>query len=719
MKKNRINIITLFFLSINILRAGEGMWLPFLLEKNIADMQAGGLKLSAEDIYSINKSSLKDAVVHFGGGCTAEVLSYDGLILTNHHCGYGQIQSHSSVQNDYLTNGFWAMRREDELPNNGLTATFIISMTDVTTDALKNYKGVMSEKSRDSLIVANSQSLIKGAVKGTHYDAYVRPFYNGNQYILIVTETFKDVRLVGAPPESVGNFGGDTDNWMWPRHTCDFSLFRIYAGKDNKPAAFSKDNVPFKPRKSFTINAKGVEKGDFTMVYGFPGRTTEYLSSYAVSLIMNTSNPIKINMRELKLSIIEKDMKSSDEIRIKYSAKFNGTANYYKKWMGESLGLKINKAVYNKEEFEKLFTQNLTTGPNIRNAYSGILPQLQTAYNELKPYQIAIDYFNEAIMGIELFSLTRAFDKLVDMCKNTAVTDEQINTERLKLIENVKGFYKDYNVATDKKIFETLFPFYIDSVAKGSSRQEEFKSIIVKYKSNYKPLANLLYSKSLFTSETKLLHFLNSFTRKQCTKILKDDAYHLSNRLFRTFNEDVLEFQKINSKITLLNRDYIKAQMDIFPDKKYYPDANSTLRVTYGKVDEIAPRDGLRYNYYTTLDGVMQKDGTAPDYVVPKKLKELWQKKDYGTYADKNGELRTCFIASNHTTGGNSGSPVLDANGNLVGINFDRIWEGTMSDIMYDPNRCRNITADIRYVLFVIDKLGGAGYLLNEMTILK
>ena len=706
-------VVFLFvFLISGALSATEGMWIPLLLKSlNESDMQSMGLKLSAEDIYSINHSSLKDAVVHFGGGCTAEVVSGEGLILTNHHCGYGQIQSHSTEENNYLKNGFWAMSREQELKNKNLTATFIVRIEDVTAKVMEGAEG---KENRQQIIQSNVSKITKAAVEGTHYEAQIKPFFYGNEYYMIVTETFKDVRLVGAPPSSIGKFGGDTDNWIWPRHTGDFSMFRIYANKDNQPAEISNDNIPYRPKHVFPIAVHDMKEGEFCMVYGFPGRTYQYLTSYALDYVMNVSNPSKIKMREKSLSIIDATMKSSEKNYIKYAAKQSRISNSYKKWIGQNIGLKENDALGKKLDFERAFMDRAEGN----EAYSALLDEFKSLYKEIQPYTFSREMFIELYyMGPEILRFAYGFEEYNNF---EAISSNPDFAERKgKDFQRVKNFFKNYDVTTDKSVFIALVKMYREFM-NDDLEAPLLKEIDTKYNGDVEAYATYVYEKSVFCDESKLNNFLRSYNKGYAKKLSKDPAFALSVELVDVFRATIVpKYNVLSGAIDTKMKQYLKARMELFPEIKYAADANSTLRLTYGKIEGSAPRDGMNYTYYTTLDGMIQKNNLGnDDYELTPRMKELWEKKDYGIYA-QDGELRVCFSGSNHTTGGNSGSPVLNGNGDLIGINFDRTWESTMSDYLFDTNRCRNIAVDIRYVLWVIDKYAGAGHLVDEMKLIK
>ncbi|WP_018477899.1 S46 family peptidase [Pontibacter roseus] len=707
-------------LGISTARPDEGMWLPMLLKQlNESEMQKKGMKLSAEDIYSINQSSLKDAIVSFGGFCTGEMISAEGLLLTNHHCGYGQIQNHSSVKNDYLTEGFWAMNRQQELPNPGLTATFIVRMDDVTKQILAGIPANASETEREAAIQRNIAKVRQESTAGTHYDAVIRPYFYGNEYYMYITETFRDIRLVGAPPSSIGKFGGDTDNWMWPRHTGDFSLFRIYAGADNKPADYSPNNKPYQPKHHLPISLSGVNEGDFTMVFGFPGRTNEYLTSHAIQEIQEVSNPAKIKIRDTKLNILNEDMKASDAVRIQYAAKHASVANAWKKWIGESRGLRKANTIARKQELEKQFNQWASADAARKQQYGNLMAQFEKNYKALEGITISRDYILEAAQGVELIKYATDFTKLNELLEAKA-PQQEINAQLERLEKGIAGFFKNYNAPTDKKVFVALLSLYYNDIDQ-KLHPEALKMVRQKYKGDFSKYADEVYSKSLFTSEAGVRKALADIKAGKANPLNNDVGFQLANSINEYYRTQVLPtYTQVNDNLNLLYRSYVAGLRQMQQDRKFYPDANSTLRVAYGIVEPYEPVDGVKYKHYTTLEGIMEKaaSGAAEDYAIPAKLKQLYDAKDYGPYG-VDGQMPVAFIASNHTTGGNSGSPIINANGQLIGTNFDRNWEGTMSDLTYNPDQVRNISVDVRYMLFIVDKFAGAGHLVQEMTLVS
>lgn len=715
MKIKFLALSALILLS-SLTRADEGMWIPLLLKKyNIEDMQKKGFRLTAEDIYSVNQVCMKDAVVIFGRGCTAELISDQGLILTNHHCGYGQIQSHSSVENDYLTDGFWAMSKDQELSNPGLSVTFLIRMEDVTTQVLDGVKEEDDDVKRQKIIKQNISKLQEENSDEKKYDVSIKPFYFGNEYYMFVYQIYNDVRLVGAPPSSIGKFGGDTDNWMWPRHTGDFSLFRIYADKDNNPAEFSTENVPYKPKMFFPISIKGVKKGDFTMVFGYPGSTEQYLTSHAVKMIMEDSNPHKINIRKIKLDIMKNDMDASDAVRIQYSSKYAGIANYWKKWIGENKGLGKLDAIRKKQELENNFTNWLRGNREMRELYGHLLTDFEKVYKKLTPIQTTFDYLSEALLSLDILKFASNFRDM------EGITDEtQLSVISAQLQGKTKSFFKDYNLPTSKKIVVAMIKLYRDSVAQ-EFHPDVFTLINSKFKGDLNKYVDYLFDKSILVSQEKMYLYFEKLSQKSSAKILEDPVYSIYTSIVKLYLDKLLyELRSTDSKLESMYRLYINGLREFQKDKIFYPDANFTMRIAYGNVADYFPSDGVFYEHFTTLEGIIEKDDpNIYDYKVPERLKELYKTKNYGKYAGSDGTMPVCFTATNHTTGGNSGSPVLNGNGELIGINFDRNWEGTMSDIMYDPNQCRNITLDVRYLLFIIDKFAGAGHLIEEMKIIE
>ena len=672
MNIKRVLFFLISVMMLHPLRADEGMWVPSYIQQKIEEMRSKGFRLSAEDLYSMNSSSLKDAIVHFNGGCTGEMISGEGLLITNHHCGYDQIQYHSSVEHDYLKDGFWAMKRDEELPNPDLYVAFLEYMEDVTKKVLSGYSESMSEEQREKLIADNSRRIVSRIErKGKGIKARVASLYYGNQYFVYVYKVFTDVRLVGAPPSSIGKFGGDTDNWMWPRHTGDFSLFRVYADRNNEPAPYSPDNVPYRPKRFFKINAAGIAEGDFTLVYGYPGRTSEYVTSQAVDYIANVSNPKKIKLRTIRLDIMESQMDRSDAVRIQYSSKNADVANSWKKWQGEMKGILKMNTVANKRNYEKAFAEWAKGKPE----YDGITGRFADLYSQAEELSLVRDYQYEALNAPE-FLFFAAGDG----------SDSAL-------------FYKNYYKPIDKATFIALMNEYDKDI------DESYKSPYFKEKvataGSIEKLADAIYDNDSLS--------------------LAREFYMATNAFYNSTVRPRLD--SLNREINMLYRKYMRGQMEFARErgtgKVFYPDANSTLRIAYGCIKGYAPADAVYYRPFSTLDGIMEKDNPEIfDYNVPQKLREIYAAKDFGRW-EENGTVPVCFIATNHTTGGNSGSPVLDAEGNLIGVNFDRVWEGTMSDIVFDPDLCRNIALDIRYALFIIDKVADAGYLLDEMVILE
>jgi hypothetical protein len=717
MKKGMFLLLLVALTALRV-QAGDGMWLPLLLKQlNEAEMKGLGMKMSAEDIYSVNRNSLKDAIVSFGGGCTGEVISEKGLVLTNHHCGESRIQSHSTLSKNYYADGFWAKSLAEELPNPGLFVTFIVRIEDVTKAVLENVEEEMPENLRQGNIERNIALLRKDAQHESWQETSVRPFFGGNQYFLFVTETYRDVRFVGAPPASIGSFGKDTDNWVWPRHTGDFSLFRIYADRNNRPAEYSPNNVPFQPRHSLPISLDGVEEGDFTLVFGFPGATNAYLPAVALQQTIEIVNPARIAVRDRTLGVYDKAMRADRQIRLQYVSKQARLANAWKKWSGEMQGLEAAGAVAKKREYEAEFQRRVMAHPEWKWRYGNVLAELEARYKDLAIYLQSNEYATEiGSRNIELFQLANNLSGYVNILENNGI--EALKGRQDNLLKYLEGFYKDYRPEIDRQVFAELMALYMSKV------QADWMAGIAieqatEYGKDYNLWAAELYTGSILNRGDMALQMVRLKPEDFISAVQKDPAYQLARAIVEVNAEKLAKpVGRIQQEINRLQRLYMEAQMTVFTEKRFFPDANSTLRVSYGQVSGSEPRDGIRYQPVTYLDGVMEKYKPGDyEFDVPAKLVQLYKKRDFGPYAAANGKMPVNFTGSNHTTGGNSGSPAIDAHGNLIGLNFDRQWEGTMSDLFYDPAICRNIMVDIRYVLFLVDKLGGAKHLIEEMKL--
>lgn len=713
MIKRNILIASAFFsFSLGIAQQYGGMWIP--TELNEKEMKDLGMKISAKDIFNVQKPSIKDAVVQFNGGCTAEIISPKGLLLTNHHCGYGQIQAHSTVENDLLSNGFWAKNSEGELPNPGVTVDFIVDIKEVTQQILEGTDKLTEPEL--SKKIANNIEVYKNSQKTESYQSIsVKSMYYGNKYYAYTIETYKDIRLVGAPPQSIGKFGSDTDNWVWPRHTGDFSMFRIYAGKDNKPAEYSKDNVPYVPKHYLPVSIKDKNENDFTFVFGFPGRTTEYLPAIAVEKIMKEIDPARIAVRDVALKTLDEKMRADDATRIKYASKYASVANYWKKWIGEVEGLKKSNAVEKKVMYEgSLVAKN--------HEIKSTLDQLNKLYNDQAPYALNNAYYTEVLRNAETLMLANLYYNYV-----TSVEAGRMDEKATAAFKNrLTSFYKDYSAELDSKVTAKLLALYANKTA-----PQFLPAGFDKYKNETQNIQTIeeASKNSIITGRTEVNGASTSkdiekalSNQDKLIKILKKDPIY---QIYVTLRETYMktadpQFTSLQGKIDELQKTFMAQQMETDKDRKFFPDANSTLRVTYGKVKGSSPRDAVSYNYQTHLAGVMEKYVPGDyEFDVPKKLIDLYSKKDFGVYKDKTGDVPVGFTATNHTTGGNSGSPALDANGNLVGLNFDRQWEGTMSDINYDPRFSRNIMVDTKYILFIIDKYADSKWLIDEMKVIK
>jgi hypothetical protein len=701
--------IVLFFLPSNRALAEEGMLIPSLLQAFESDMKAKGMKISVDDIYSINHSSLKDAVMHFGGGCTAELVSNKGLLLTNHHCGLSEVQSHSSIEKDYLKNGFWAKNFNEELSCPSLTATRIVEIEDVTQVIKNALIGIEGGLKREEAYKKILKTLCDEAVVGSHHQAVIQAFDYGNSYFLMVKEVFSDVRLVGAPPSSIGKFGGDTDNWIWPRHTGDFCVFRIYSNTENKPAGYNLSNVPYQPLKYLKIAFNDRKENDFTMVYGFPGQTEQHLSSGNLKYIVEEQRPMEIAMRTASLNVIGEGMKKSDQIRIQYMAKQASLANAWKKHIGQIEGLEQLGAVDLKLKFEDEYMKRANSKDEWR-VYTQVISRMNALVQEKSTYEYHYTFYYEFLQkGAEFFKLCRNLEQIE---KNYSIWNQNKEWEQKRdaMLKGADGFFKNYDRSVDQEIFAALNKEYFIFC------KPQFQSSLMK---NAK-IVSSVFSKSVTTDSKRYTDFLQNFSSKSLKKMLKDPAYILfkdmKNIMDSKLQGPTVEF---NSEMDAWLQLYVEGKQKMFTDMKQWSDANSTLRLTYGQLEGSAPTDGMAYTSHTTLKGMIDKNKTGnPDFELQDRMKELYKEKNYGSYA-QNGELWVCFTGSNHTTGGNSGSPVLDAYGNLMGLNFDRTWESTMSDFYFDPKRCRNVVVDIRYVLWVMDIYCGAKNLVDEMELVK
>ena len=687
MKKRPVFVLLCLAAALQPARADEGMWLPSLIAQRIDDMHAHGFRLTAEDIYSVNQASLKDAVVLFGSGCTGEVVSRDGLLFTNHHCGYSQIQQHSSVEHDYLRDGFWAVSRSEELPNPGLTVSFLERMEDVSTPVLRGYLPSMSEAQRDSVVKVNSDAIVKQVSDpGRGIRARVEALYYANQYFLFVYKVYRDVRLVGAPPSSIGKFGGDTDNWMWPRHTGDFSIFRIYADRNNEPADYSEDNIPYTPKRFFTVSRAGVKEGDFTFVYGCPGSTKEYVTSDEVRYVGEVSDPEKIALRTKRLDIQKKYMSQDQAVRIQYSAKNANVSNAWKKWQGEAKGIARLMTVAQKQDFERRFRQWAAGTP-----YEGVLDRLETLYGRRNPYYRAYEYYTETVRTVELLQFSSSV--------RTALAEGR------DVAPLAQAFFKDYYQPIDEEIFVAMTDAF-DRQMEEAFKPAWFKEKLAAY-GNVEAWRDDLFAHSLFTDRARV----EALTQADIPAVEADPAWEMYHAFYTWYRTDLQPvITEMDRDIRLAYRDYMRAQMEFDPERMFYPDANLTLRVAYGHVAGYSPSDAVYYSPVSTLKGIIEKDNPDIfDYNIPQVLRDIYAE---GGHDDQP----VCFLATNHTSGGNSGSPVINADGHLIGINFDRVWEGTMSDLVFDPEYCRNISLDIRYLLFVVEKVGHAGWLFDEMV---
>lgn len=704
--------LLLVFTTINVAKADEGMWLPFMLGRNYEDMKKHGLRLTQEQLYSINNSSLKDAVISFGGFCTGEIISKKGLVLTNHHCGYDAIADASTKEHNYLDNGFWAKNQSEEIAVPGLTATFIIRMEDVTKTIMKELNEGMSPEDRQKKIRELSATLQKDAVEGTHYEAFIRDFYDGNEFYLFVKETYKDVRLVGTPPQSAGKFGGDTDNWMWPRHTADFSMFRVYAGADNKPAAYAESNVPLKPKHSLPISLKGVKKDDFAMIMGFPGRTNRFLTSYGVEQAISLEQPKIVDVRAVKLAIMKKYMDQDVTVRLNYSSTYAQVANYWKYFIGQTAQLKNNKVADKKKALENQF-RSYASG---KAEYKNVLEDIQNYYQATNAGIYSKVYYGEYLRRVDINSLTLPYSFVVK-------SEKEGNQPRADYIKNIlkqrwEEFFETKNLDIELEVLTEVFKMYVKDIP-ADQQGELTKKIASKGDAGIDKYFKLVRSKSVFTDAGRYSKFAEAYNEKV---LMKDPLFVLLSDMEEAYNklQDDEKLQEAETKMDRATRLFVKGIREMQPKKIFYPNANSTMRLTYGNVLPYEPKDAVSYDYETTIDGVMQKeDPSNPEFVVDARIKELWKKKDYGQYANADGNLTVNFLTNNDITGGNSGSPCINGDGQLIGTAFDGNWEAMSGDIYFEPNIQRTIVCDIRYVLWLVDKCYGANNLISEMDLVK
>lgn len=698
--------------------ADEGMWLLSLLsEINYSKIQEKGMELSLDELYSLDQLSLKDAIVAIdGGSCTGSIVSPDGLMITNHHCGYSNIQEHSSLENDYLKNGFWAGSLTEELPNPGKSVSFLVDVKDIT-DKVNEMKAEQLKNGAERPNMMRIRRLIaRETVKGNHYDAEVHSMFGGNSYYLFIYETYSDVRLVGAPPSAIGNFGGETDNWEWPRHTADFTFYRVYTAPDGKPAKYSPDNIPLKSKKYLKINATGISEKDFTFILGYPGKTKRYITSFGVEEILNVSNPIQIVMRDKKLEIIRNAMNESDDVRIKYASKFSLVSNKWKYGIGQSECLKQYKTIEDKQILESQFLVWANSNKELSEEYGNVLSSISEAYKNKAAITNTVQYYNEAVlMGPQIINFSNRLKRFKKTFESKKMTEQELKKSVDRLISTYQDLYKDYDQVVDKQVFKVLFQYFVDNINREYLPQE-FTAIAEEYNWDMGKLADDIFSKSIFNQYSKVKKYLESL---DLNSVITDPSMEIAQSLMAkaiSLNTEESKYERI---IANGNKLFIKGLLEMSPEKDFYPDANSTMRLTYGTVGGYEASDAVWYNYYTTIDGVMEKYNTnRTEYNIPNRLKSLYESKDFGDY-QTDGTIRTCFLTDHDITGGNSGSAVLNGKGELVGLAFDGNWEAMSSDLDFIPEKQKCINSDIRYVLFVIDKYADCQYIMNELDIIK
>ena len=715
--KRLLSVLIITVLSLGFTaRADEGMWLLPLLEKlNIGKMTELGFKLTAEDIYSLNKPSIKDAIVIFGGGCTGEIVSSKGLVFTNHHCGYGQIQAHSTVEHDYLTNGFWAMSMKEELPNPGLSVTFLVRFEDVTEKVLANVKDGMTEAERMSAMSPIISQLQADAVKGTHYRASITSFYGGNNFYMAVTESYNDVRLVGAPPSSIGKYGHDTDNWEWPRHTGDISIFRVYSGPDGKPAAYSENNIPLKPKHYLPISLKGVADGDFSMTMGYPGSTTRYMTSYEIDEVLEITHPNRIKIRGIRQDILMADMMADPKVNIQYASKYSGSSNYWKNSIGMKAGLERLNVKADKEKIEKNFNTWVNANSARKAKYGDALNLIQKSVTGRAESLNASQYASECFRtGSELIGFASNASRMITALKSEDAANIKNTSEAIK--RSAESFFKDYNAPTDKKSIKAMIKLYKTDVP-AKYHPDFFAVIDGKFKGDVDKYVDDMFARSVFADQARL----DAFLAKPVLKTIENDPAYIASVSINKINADLRTVSTgFANDLAVGRRIWIAGLMEMAPELTLYPDANFSMRLSYGSVRDYDPRDAVTYKYFTTGEGVMEKYVPGDyEFDLPQRFIDLHNKQEFGQYANKDGKLPICFLSTNDITGGNSGSPVINANGELIGLAFDGNWEAMSGDVQFEPDLQRCINVDIRYVLWIIDVYAGAKNLIEELTIVK
>lgn len=724
MKLRKITLALALLMALpTMMRADEGMWLLNLIGKNYADMQKAGLKLTPEDIYSINQSCLKDAIVGLGNEgqafwhfCTGEIISDQGLMTTNHHCGYGKLQEHSTVEHDYLRDGFWAYSMDQELPNPGLTASILVRVEDVTAEVKRAVSDEMSEDDRARAIAKVSKEIADRAKEGTIYDANVKPMFNGNQFFLFVHIIYKDVRLVGAPPSAMGKFGGDTDNWSWPRHTCDFSMFRIYTAPDGTPAAYSANNVPLKPKHHLPVSIKELNDGDYAMVMGFPGTTNHFLTSYGLEETMDITNKLRYEIRTVKINILREEMAASQATRIKYASKYASCSNYWKYSDEQNKALKALNTMQLKKDIEKEYTQ---WAKSHDMKYQKALPLIKDGYAARRDAQMASSYLAEGILQgpelpWEMFQVGMQIKSIIANNTNAAERDAALD----KIREAAKAFYKDYNQATEQRLEAAMFKYVFENIDKQYC-PEFLKVANTKFKGDFDKYVSNMFSRSVFANEETFMKFLN---KPDAKTIDRDPVFIAGQQTYEKYRAVAGSVSKEKrDQLQKGIRDFVDGILQINEGRKLMsPDANSTIRLTYGNVKAYDPKDAVSYSHYTTMRGVIEKDNpNSSEFAVPQRLKDLYAARNFGQYTNSKGELPTCFITNNDITGGNSGSPVINAEGQLIGLAFDGNGEAMSGDIDFEENLQRCICLDTRYMLWVIDVYAGAKNLIKEMDIVK